>query len=222
VPAKPLRVMIESSPRKVFAIALDWPGWARSARDEDGAVASLLDYLPRYAEVADQAGVRFARTVDSADVVARLDGDASTQFGVPGRPAPGDDSAPLTRAEAERLTKLVVASWEVFDRVRATTPETLTKGPRGGGRDRDPMVDHVLGAEAAYARKIGVKIPQPAADDAATIASARGAIADTLRAARRPVPDRERGWPYRYAARRIAWHVLDHAWEMQDRSSPSA
>src|SRR5438552_2637529 len=31
----------------------------------------------------------------------------------------------------------------------------------------------------------------------------------------------EKGWPQRYAARRIAWHALDHAWEMQDRSNPS-
>src|SRR5438309_1771782 len=31
----------------------------------------------------------------------------------------------------------------------------------------------------------------------------------------------EKGWPQRYAARRIAWHALDHAWEMQDRSDPS-
>ena len=26
------------------------------------------------------------------------------------------------------------------------------------------------------------------------------------------------GWPVRYAARRIAWHVLDHAWEIEDKS----
>ena len=25
-------------------------------------------------------------------------------------------------------------------------------------------------------------------------------------------------WPVPYAARRIAWHVLDHAWEMQDKA----
>ncbi|MEY2437652.1 MAG: hypothetical protein QOF97_2488, partial [Acidimicrobiaceae bacterium] len=31
-------------------------------------------------------------------------------------------------------------------------------------------------------------------------------------------PDLPKGWAYRYAARRIAWHALDHAWEMQDRS----
>ena len=27
-------------------------------------------------------------------------------------------------------------------------------------------------------------------------------------------------WPLRYAARRIAWHALDHAWEIEDRSDP--
>jgi hypothetical protein len=25
-------------------------------------------------------------------------------------------------------------------------------------------------------------------------------------------------WPPAYAARRIAWHALDHAWEIEDRS----
>ena len=30
----------------------------------------------------------------------------------------------------------------------------------------------------------------------------------------------DQGWPTRYAARRIAWHVLDHAWEIEDRSAP--
>ncbi len=28
------------------------------------------------------------------------------------------------------------------------------------------------------------------------------------------------GWPGRYAARRIAWHALDHAWEIEDKSGP--
>jgi len=25
----------------------------------------------------------------------------------------------------------------------------------------------------------------------------------------------DRGWPQRYAARRIAWHALDHVWEIE-------
>ena len=28
------------------------------------------------------------------------------------------------------------------------------------------------------------------------------------------------GWPAPYALRRIAWHALDHAWEIEDRSAP--
>ena len=31
-------------------------------------------------------------------------------------------------------------------------------------------------------------------------------------------PAVEKGWLPRYAARRIAWHVLDHAWEIEDKS----
>jgi hypothetical protein len=25
-------------------------------------------------------------------------------------------------------------------------------------------------------------------------------------------------WPPRYAVRRFAWHVMDHAWEIEDKS----
>jgi hypothetical protein len=27
-----------------------------------------------------------------------------------------------------------------------------------------------------------------------------------------------KSWPLRYAARRIGWHVLDHLWEIEDKS----
>ena len=30
-----------------------------------------------------------------------------------------------------------------------------------------------------------------------------------------------RKWPPRYAVRRVAWHALDHAWEMEDRTEPA-
>jgi len=33
-----------------------------------------------------------------------------------------------------------------------------------------------------------------------------------------PLKAPDRSWPPRYAARRIAWHALDHAWEIEDRS----
>jgi len=112
------------------------------------------------------------------------------------------------------------SSWTVFDRVVASAPAELRKGPRGGGRDRDAIVEHVLGAEAQYSRKLGIRLHPPTAGDAAAVSALRNAILGALRAASgtRLVP--EKGWPPRYAARRIAWHVLDHAWEIDDRSGP--
>jgi hypothetical protein len=74
------------------------------------------------------------------------------------------------------------------------------------------MAAHVIEAEAAYARKIGIKHKPPALDDADAIEALR---ADVLEAF---VADPSGSWPIRYAARRFTWHVLDHLWEMEDRS----
>ena len=56
------------------------------------------------------------------------------------------------------------------------------------------------------------------------MARLRDAFVDTVtaRATGKPVPDprnTKRPWSPRYAVRRAAWHVLDHAWEIKDRSS---
>src|SRR5262249_30221587 len=123
--------------------------------------------------------------------------------------------------EAARQAALVRVCWTIFERIAAATPPELRKGPRGGGRDRDKMIDHVLGAEAAYARKLGVKHAQPARDDAVAIAALHDGIIGALEAPSDGMPVVPTGWPPRYAARRIAWHVLDHAWEMEDRSTPA-
>jgi hypothetical protein len=76
----------------------------------------------------------------------------------------------------------------------------------------------VIGAEAAYARKLGVELRRPAIDDTAAIAELREAIATLVGAPSGDSPAMPTGWTTRYAARRIAWHVLEHAWEMQDRA----
>jgi len=213
-------VFLEVGKKKVFACALDWPGWSRSGMTEEEALEALAAYAPRYAVVAKQAKVAFpARAGENLKVVERLPGSATTDFGAPGEVADADAKR-ATGVQAKRLTALVTASWAVLDRVAAGAPAELRKGPRGGGRDRDKMVDHVLGAETAYARKLGVKHRQPAIDDAAAIAALRDDIVAVLRAPSDGSPPVPKGWPPRYAARRIAWHVLDHAWEMEDRSDP--
>ncbi|MEX2238692.1 MAG: hypothetical protein WEB00_14300 [Dehalococcoidia bacterium] len=117
------------------------------------------------------------------------------------------------------MSALVEAAWTVLDGVAAGAPASLRKGPRGGGRGRDKILQHVLNAEAAYARKIGIRHPEPALDDANAVQALRSAIATALGSASDGSPPAAKGWPARYAARRIAWHVLDHAWEIEDRSS---
>jgi hypothetical protein len=216
--AKRTAVYLERGAKRVFACALDWPGWCRAGKTEELALEALAAYAPRYAVVAEQAGIAFPAGADDAlEVVERLPGSSGTDFGIPAATA-GRDAEPLDARQARRDAKLVEAAWEVFDRVAAGTPAELRKGPRGGGRDRDKMIDHVLGAEAAYARQLGIKQRQPAIGDRAAIAALREAIAAVLREPSDGSPPVPKGWPPRYAARRIAWHVLDHAWEMQDRT----
>jgi hypothetical protein len=210
----PARVYLEIGKRRVFASAADWPGWTRAGKDEESALEALAAAAPRYAAVAKAARIAFAPGA-GFNVVERLPGDAATEFGVPSAIAKAE-SKRLTKKEAGRLSSLVSASWTVFDRVVEKAPASLRKGPRGGGRDRDAIVVHVLGAETAYARKIGLRLTEPSARDAAAVREHRNAIVAGLRAGTRGVT--EGGWPARYAARRIAWHAVDHAWEIEDRS----
>jgi hypothetical protein len=211
-----ITVAVETGRAKAFASALDWPGWARAGRDEERALAALADYAERYAPVAARAGISFP-TSPRFEVVERLRGGATTDFGAPEAVADAD-RAKVTPAAGRRLVALVVAAWAVFDEVAAGSPAELRKGPRGGGRDRDKMIDHVLGAEAAYARKLGVRHKQPAIDDRPAIEALRADIVAVLAGPSDGAPPVDNGWPARYAARRIAWHALDHAWEMRDRA----
>ncbi len=211
-------VGVELGHKRVFACALDWPGWCRSGKSEELALEALAAYAPRYAVVAEQAGMELpARVGDSFEVVERVQGSGATDFGVPHEVVATEEAA-VPAKEAARRSALVAAAWAVLDRVVAGAPAELRKGPRGGGRDRDKIVDHVLGAEVAYARKLGIKHPQPARDDRAAIEAIREEILAVLRAPSDGAPPVPKGWPPRYAARRIAWHALDHAWEIEDRS----
>lgn len=214
---------LEVTPSQTVASALDWPGWCRPGRDEGAAMNALAGYAERYARVAEHAGVSLPSTV-AFDVVERMPGGPATAFAAPEcrRPFPQViaevERAKSTPAVARRLAALVTAAWATFDEIAAASPAQLRKGPRGGGRDRDKLIDHVIGAETAYARKLGVKLKRPAAGDIAAIEELRGAIAAVVGAPSNGSPVAPNGWTTRYAARRVAWHVLEHAWEMQDRA----
>lgn len=212
-----IAVALEVTRKKVFASALEWPGWSRSGKTPDAAIETMLAYAPRYAPVVRAAGLTLGTTFE-VEVVEQLEGGTGTEFGVPSLPTAAD-IRPADAAEAARLATIVEASWAEFDRVAAGAPAALRKGPRGGGRDRDKMIGHVNESDWYYGREIGLRDRKPAGGDRPAVEALRAAMLAILR---QPSDGRalgDRKWPARYAARRIAWHALDHAWEMEDRST---
>ena len=213
-----IAISVEATPKKAFATAVDWPGWSRSGKTEELAVTALADYAPRYAIVAAEAGVPFEP--GEYEVVERTGGGGGTDFGVPSS-ITVLDARPVDAAEAERQARLVEAAWTVFARVAAGAPAELRKGPRGGGRDRDKMVGHVAESDTYYAREIGITDKRPDPTDGPAIEALRAKMLEILRRPSDGSALAGRTWTARYAARRIAWHSLDHAWEMEDRSEPA-
>ena len=216
--AERLAVALESAPKKTFATALDWPGWSRSGKTDELAMEALLAYARRFAPIAERAGSAFPAAFD-ADVVERSDGGSGTEFGVPSR-IHELDTRTVDAAEAKRLASIVEASWAYFDEVAAKAPAELRKGPRGGGRDRDKIIGHVIESDGYYARELGLKVRQPFTGDRAAVEALRAEVLELLRQPSDGGPLAARKWTQRYASRRIAWHALDHAWEIEDRSQP--
>ena len=215
-----LRVVLDVAPKKAFASAIDWPGWARGAKTSDEALAALIAYGPRYAAVAKRAKVKFEPPdAGAVEIIERLEGGSSTEFGIPAASASADADR-ITPKELERLLSLLQACWKAFDgAARKAEGISLRLGPRGGGRQVPKIIDHVHGADAGYLTSLGTKGP----GDSASINVIRKAFVDALiaKATGKPVttPNKVRSpWSPRYAIRRSAWHALDHAWEIEDRS----
>lgn len=197
------RVYFEEGKHSVFAAALDWPGWCRRAKSMDAALEALLAYQDRYGAVL---SVPF--TPGKLNVVGTVTGNATTDFGAPGTDTPWDPE-PITSRDLRRQVTVLEDCWAYFDGVVDAAPAALTKGPRGGGRDRDAVVAHVREAERHYCSKLGSRVPPRTA-----WVEQRAVVTETLLAG-----SPEGAWPSRYSLRRLAWHVLDHAWEIEDKSA---
>jgi hypothetical protein len=211
---KRIAIAIEAAPKKAFATAVDWPGLSRSGKTEELAIEALVAYADRYAPVAKLAGEAFPDSGDvDVDVVERSGGGGGTEFGVPSN-VTDQDRRRLSKAQADRLARLVEAAWRTFEKTVAAAPEELRKGPRGGGRNTSKIVAHVTEADEAYAREMGIKLKAPIED-------VRAARLELLRQPSDGSPFPDRRWTARYAAHRIAWHALDHAWEIKDRTEPA-
>jgi hypothetical protein len=191
------------------------------------ALAALLDYAPRYAAVVRPArlGFQAPKDVTSLAVRERLKGNATTDFGAPAI-APAADERPTDQETLRRLKSVLKACWRAFDAAcEAATGKALRRGPRGGGRDLEAVVDHVLNAEAAYLSQLGAPRYKPGDETGPEVLRwSREAVLNGLDAgAHGELPRRgPRGglrWTPRYFVRRAAWHVLDHDWELEDRSA---
>jgi hypothetical protein len=218
-------VYLEIGLKKVFAGALNWPGWNRSGRDEAAALQSLYEHAPRYAGVLAETQLGFVPPTSPSDlkIIERLKGNSTTDFGAPDV-APSLDSKPVDKSELQRFQAILQACWQAFDAAsQAAYGKELRKGPRGGGRDLDKIAQHVIGADSGYLSRLGIKF-QSAGESGSPeeFVRLREVILDGLASATRgELPARgPRGgvlWTPRYYVRRAAWHVLDHVWEIEDR-----
>jgi hypothetical protein len=214
-------VLIEEGSKRVFASAVDWPGWSRSGRSEGDALAALGDYRSRYAAVLDACCLLF-KAAGSFDVIERVPGDATTDFGAPGVVAEADRRA-VTVTQGKKLVAILQACWGALDvGVAGAQGRFLRTGPRGGGRLLPAIAEHVLESETSYLRRIAVTPPKlDSGDPSAAGIERRAVIEGVEKAVREGLPETgPRGgviWPVRYFIRRAAWHVLDHRWEIEDR-----
>ena len=225
----PLVVYLESGAKRTFAGAVEWPGLDRGGRDADAARDALVGASARYKRALGTAarGLVVPAGVDDLEVAERHRGDAGTDFGIPSQ-GPAADGDPVDAAALRRLTAILRAAWAAFDEAAtAAIGVELRKGPRGGGRELERIVEHVREAEDAYLRQIGGKVQRDGSDRPDDgMERIRAAALDALAARARGEPieagPRRKApfWSPRYFVRRSAWHALDHAWEIEDRSQP--
>jgi hypothetical protein len=218
-------VYLEAGKVRTFAVVPAWPGWCRSGKGEDAALAALIACGPRYARALQGEDIAFdpPASLSALRVVDWVMGNATTDFGAPDLALPTDaepvDGVTLTRYEA-----ILRASWVAFDSAAAAAEgKTLTTGPRGGGRSLDRMVEHVRMVDDAYLSALGGRLPPEAKAEAGrdftyTREAILAALADAVSGRIPPVSPRGRVyWSPHYFVRRLAWHELDHAWELEDR-----
>ena len=223
--ANRIDVYIEGRAKRLIASAVQWPGWTRSGRNEESALQALFDCAPRYARALQHSGLKFQPPADLADlvVVEWLAGDATTDFGAPSIISTAD-LASVDETELAQMQKVLEACWEALDAAaeRAAGKE-LRKGPRGGGRSLEAMLRHVLEAEQAYLGQIGRTFRM---DNTTSLPEMQARMHEAVinglvQGVRDGIPSvGPRGgsrWTARYFARKVAWHTLDHAWEIEDR-----
>jgi len=214
-----MRVVLEiGKKRRMVAGALDWPGLDRWGTSDEAALAKLSSYLPRYTDVAARAGMvdEFERAQDLV-VVERTPGSSSTDFwGI--AHVPSDVERQVLALDAlERRLALLRATWAYFDDTVARVSDDLRPGSRSGGRTKHEIVRHVyINEPEQMSRKVEVRTERSVVMTPEGLAAHRVAYLAAIRAYNaegKPA----RSWPIQFLVRRTAYHVMDHAWELEDR-----
>ena len=217
-----LRVILEigKGGRRVVAGATDWPGLDRWGATEASALETLAAYVDRYEGVATRA--RLGKELDKAarhvTVVERVPGNSSTDWwGIAHVPSRLEAEG-ISDDELERRLRLLQACWAYFDDAVPLASAELRTGPRGAGWTRDEIERHVYKNEPeSFTRKVEVRTPREVVLTPEGRAAHRQATLDAIRAYHtggRPA----RTWPIPFLLRRMAHHVMDHAWELEDRT----
>jgi hypothetical protein len=219
-------IFLEVGQKRIFAVSAKWPGWTRSGRDEASAIQSLWDSATRYAKAMFLSGLGFHSPESTSDfnILGRLEGNVTTDFGAPDAQFP-NDSESMGINELERSKVILNSCWKALDQaILAAQGKELKKGPRGGGRDLDRIIRHVIEAEEGYLRVLGYKPGNM--DNASSIEKINHLRDKAFKGLEmaingqipRESPKGGNRWSPRFYIRRLAWHALDHAWEIEDRT----
>jgi len=204
----------------VVAVAPDWPGLERGAATGEAAIERLRSYFPRYATVTKLAGMEAAfATTTAVDVVEHYPGTGSTDFWGISFAFSGIDQQAMSGEALERELTLMRACWAFFDGVRSRVSAEMQSGPRGGGRDRDQIVRHIVANEQDWAKKVGVVTPDEAMLTDKGMKAHRDAYCNAIRDyhSQGKLAGKMAKWPLRFLIRHTAFHTMDHTWEMEDK-----
>lgn len=217
----PVRTVVQRGPKgkKAVAFALDWPGWSRGAKSPELALELLESYRDRYRPIA--AGARMAREFDAAgplEIVEEAVGAGSTDFwGISFLPS-SLEQEPMTDADFTRKVQLLRACWAFFDATAARVSAEMRAGPRGGGRDRDRIVRHAIRTESEeFAKRLGLRVPEEGALTPQGLRDFREDYIAAMRDYNAGEGKRMKTWNLPFLIRHSAYHMLDHAWEMEDK-----
>jgi hypothetical protein len=189
---------LEIGAKRTFAGALDWPGWCRAGRDEAAALEALdspssnaYKAMPPPTSALPRSHRRRMR-VRSRTPSSAVSARSCARAGGRSTPRP-------TALEARHSRRARAAAGETGGRSSTTswTRRAATSGWWAGG------------FAAGHAEDLAERI--------------HAAVLEALETTARhgPPPPGPRGgtrWLPRYFVRRVTWHVLDQAWEIEDRA----